>query len=289
MESFLWEWDMKKIGIGFIFIFMFSLLVLKASLLTGHPLALFLLKGQGDTIQAFKISAYLSGEESRVEAIMLSSEQKEQGWKLLDQRNVGDLEAFSKSFGAYSAVIGMPTTVEGWPDYLGNGLKWITDGKGKDVFDDLQWADRVYFAFVLKAPSPVPFSPTEPSSSRAIKNNVITTPPAAVITPTPESHPGVVRVEILNGCGITNAAEWAARRMKGAGISIVDSGNADNFDYAKTIVRTSGEIPTALEEALGRLGLSKDSIQETSAPSPAIDVVVIVGKDFRKLKRHRHE
>ena len=280
---------MRKTGILLSALFAAFLFALATSFLPNHPMNLFLLKERGDAVEAFKISAYLSGQETKMEALALSNEQKKRGRELLAQRSSGDLEVFSKNFGSYSAVIGMPAAEEGWPDYLGNGLKWMKDGMGQTVFDDLQWTDRIYLAFALRPPPPETGSETELSPIQAVANNATTASPAFPITPTPENHSQVVRVEILNGCGITNAAEWAAGRMKGAGISVIDSGNADNFQYPKTIIRTSGETSPALEEALGRLGLSKNSIQETPLSNPNVDVVVIVGKDFRQLKGRRHE
>ncbi len=280
---------MRKTATAFILVFASSLSIFAFSFLASHPVTLFLLKGQGDNIQAFKISAYLNDQYPKVEAIKLSVEQKKEGGKLLDQKNESDLEEFSKGFGSYSAVIGMPGEGEGWPDYLGEGLKWIEGGMAPEVFDNLQWADRVYLAFSLKTPLLQFFPAGELPSNQVVENKVAANSTIVVSTLIPENHIGAVRVEILNGCGITNAAEWAARRMKGAGITIIDSGNADNFNYPKTVVRTSGEIPMALEEALGRLGLSKDSIQENPASSPTVDAVVIVGRDFHKLKGRRYE
>jgi hypothetical protein len=280
---------MKKAAIRATVIFLSLLLLFVSPFLARHPLNLFVLRGQAGGIEAFKITADFNGSEPGVEAIALSAEQKKQGGTLLEQRNPADLEIFSKAFGSYGAVIGMPGTEEGWPDYLGNGVKWIQEGMGQDLFDDLQWTDRVYLAFALKVPPPAPFPAAESASSPALANHPAASAAAEAATPIPDNHAGVVRVEILNGCGITNAADWAARRMKGPGITIVDSGNADNFQYPKTLVRTSGGVPVALEEALGRLGLSQDSIEETSTPNPNADVVVIVGRDFPKLKGRKHE
>ncbi len=280
---------MKKFKTIILLVFGFTLLVFSFTSLKSHPIILFVLKVQGDTVQAYKVNAYLNGVEPTVEAIGLTNEQKKEGGKVLDERNESDLEMFSKNFGSFSAVIGMPTTQEDWPEYLGNGLKWFKDGMAQDVFDNLQWTDRLYLAMYLKCPPLKEFSSTEFTPGQAVESNPTASPSSIALQPTPENPSGIVRVEILNGCGITNAAEWAARRMQGQGITIVDSGNADNFKYPKTIVRISGEMPAALEEALGRLGLSKDSIQNTFASTSKVDAVVIVGKDFHLLKGHRRE
>ncbi len=280
---------MKKAAVRSTVIFLSLLLLFASPFLAGRPLALFVLRGQGNAIEAFKITAGLNGSEPGVEAIALSAEQKKQGGTLLEQRNPADLEIFSKAFGSYGAVIGMPGAEEGWPDYLGNGVKWIQEGMAQDLFDNLQWTDRVYLAFALKVPPSAPFPAAESASGPNLANHPDASAAAEAATPVPDNHTGVVRVEILNGCGITNAADWAARRMKGPGIAIVGSGNAENFQYPKTLIQTSGGVPVALEEALGRLGLSKDAVEEISTPNPNMDVVVIVGKDFPKLRGRKHD
>jgi hypothetical protein len=91
-------------------------------------------------------------------------------------------------------------------------------------------------------------------------------------------------VEILNGCGITGAADWAAKRLQGGAITIVNIENADHFRYSKTIVRSSVGVPAALKEALARLGLPEKAVTASPAPSPGRDVTVIVGKDYLNLK-----
>ncbi len=277
---------MKKTITLMVLLFGLFLALWGSSFLTSHPLVLFLLKGHGDSLAAFKMNAYLSGQASKVEVISLTTEQKKQAEKILEEKKLGDLEAFSKNFGSFSAVIGMPTTQDGWPDYLGQGTQRIKAEMAQDVFDTLQWADRAYLAFAIPAPPLASLPATEAASP--VPGPSVSLSPLATI-PGFEKTTGAVRVEILNGCGITNAASWVAHRMMGQGITLIGSGNADSFKYPKTLVRVSGEMAPVLEEALGRLGLSKDSVQAMPTPLPNADVVVIVGRDFRKLKRHRHD
>ncbi|HVM32404.1 MAG TPA: LytR C-terminal domain-containing protein, partial [bacterium] len=96
------------------------------------------------------------------------------------------------------------------------------------------------------------------------------------------------RVKILNGCGITNAADWAAGRLKGPGVSITAVGNADGFNYPKTLIQSSIGTPVALEEAVERLGLRPDQVESLAAAEDA-DVVVIVGRDYLNLRGKKRE
>jgi hypothetical protein len=110
---------------------------------------------------------------------------------------------------------------------------------------------------------------------------VVSTP---AVVPTPQPFNGEVRLEILNGCGITNAADWVARRVQGSGLTVTGTTNADNFHYSHTVLQTAVGVPVALEEVLDRLGLTKDDVQEVPSLAAPNDAVLIVGKDYRKLR-----
>jgi len=134
---------------------------------------------------------------------------------------------------------------------------------------------------------------SRPSSD--VKGGEVKSPP----TPGLSMPSKVLRVEIQNGCGIKGAADWVARRLKGPGILITETGNADNFHYAKTAVKSSAGLPVALEDAVERLGLSKEAVEEVPSlsglallnpdPSLPVDVIVIIGRDFQKLKERVRE
>ena len=278
------------------FIFFLPLIFVLAATypaLTRHPLCFFVLKGAEGQVEAFKVSAPLNARDVAVEAVTLSPAQKKEGADILAQRDTQRLAALAKESGTYPAVIGVPSPQEGWPGYLGGGLRGFWTDNGSGIFDSLQWTDRLYLSISMKLPPPAPFVP-----GNGIEIVLpVSTPNALSVhtsaTPNPAPTPGVLRVEILNGCGITNAADWAARRIKGPGIFITDTGNADNFRYPKTIVRSCAGTPVALEDAVERLGLPKDSVQEIPSLSSSVDVVVIVGRDYRKLReqfreRNRH-
>lgn len=89
----------------------------------------------------------------------------------------------------------------------------------------------------------------------------------------------VVKVIVYNGAGIPGVAGEAAQQLIRAGFRVVDTKNADNFDYDKTIVvvkqgdRSRGE---AVAESLG----AEDIRMEISDQGVA-DVIVIIGKDYK--------
>jgi len=262
-------------------------------LLSRHPIHLFVLKGGDGTVEAFKLAVPLNAGEVVVESVPLTPAQRKAGGEVLALKDSQRLSVFARDFGIFPAVIGILVTQEGWPGYLGGGFRGLFSENFPECFDNLQWTDRIYLAFYTKTPPPAPYLAGNGSEAGVPAPPPVSSATRAPATPNPVSTPGVVRVEILNGCGITNAADWVARRVKGPGITITDTGNADNFRYPKTIVRSCAGTPVSLEEAVERLGLSKDSVEEIPSLSSSVDVVIIVGRDYRKLReqfreRNRH-
>ncbi|HEY5039373.1 MAG TPA: LytR C-terminal domain-containing protein, partial [bacterium] len=228
----------KKIFILVIFV---GLLAALRFHLRQNPVPLFVLKGIGTNVEAFRLDFSLDRNDFFVRSLGLNLSQKKEGGEILKNRDSQRLTAYSKSYGKFAAVIGEPTEEDGWPDYLGGGIKSIFGNHPSEWFDNLGWGDRFYFALFTHTPLPPPFVPSDiqvedltkiSSSSADARSNPSPTPVAV-------SHPGVLRVEILNGCGITGAADWMARRFQGPGITIISTGNADHFHYLGTVVRSS--------------------------------------------------
>ncbi len=254
-----------------------------------HPLRAFVLRGTGKTVEAYQLDIPLNRAENKVHTIPLNVEQRDQASEILAQMDEKHLVVFSKQFGKWAFAAGMPHSEEGWPWYLGGGIKSFFSDNPETVLDNLTWPDRAFLALWTSNPPPAPYRSSEIQiedlGHASFGAPRLTEIPS--VSPTPVGA-GPVRVEILNGCGITNAADWVARRFKGPGIVITDTGNADRFHYPETIVRTGLGLPVALEEAMGRLGLPKDRLEDATAPNPLVDVVVIVGMDYPKLRERRH-
>src|SRR5579883_1151951 len=169
--------------------------------LTRHPLSFFVLKGEESQVEAFRLSAPLNERDVTVESLSLSPSQKKEGGEILAQKDVQQLAAFSKNFGTYPGVIGVPVTQEGWPGFLGGGLKGIWADNTPGGFDNLQWTDRVYLALFTKVPPPAPFTPERGLEIVLPATTSVVSPVHPSSTPNPATTPGVLRVEILNGCG----------------------------------------------------------------------------------------
>lgn len=89
----------------------------------------------------------------------------------------------------------------------------------------------------------------------------------------------VTRVIVYNGAGKPGIAGEAAQQLIRAGYRVVDTKNADNFNYKKTkIVVKHGSV--ARGESLAKV-LGVGSVASEPSTADVTDVIVIIGKDYR--------
>lgn len=95
----------------------------------------------------------------------------------------------------------------------------------------------------------------------------------------PGDQDSAVRVILYNGSGIPGIAGEAAQVLIRSGFRVVDTKNADNFDYkvSKIVVRVDdASIGDDVKKALG---VGEVSVEPSAAE--VTDVVVIIGKDYK--------
>lgn len=89
----------------------------------------------------------------------------------------------------------------------------------------------------------------------------------------------VPRVIVYNGAGVPGIAGKAAQQLIRAGVRVVDTKNADRFDYRKTrIVVQRGDAKVG-EEVRKVLGVGEVVVQPSD--QDVADVIVVIGKDYR--------
>lgn len=100
----------------------------------------------------------------------------------------------------------------------------------------------------------------------------------------PEQAGGDVRVLVENGVGTPGIEQDAARMLRKEGFIFVNGGNANRFDYEKSVVL----IPDATAEhreqgvAVARaLGLPTNSVRLATTGQQVAEVIVIIGADFK--------
>jgi len=97
-----------------------------------------------------------------------------------------------------------------------------------------------------------------------------------------------ITVEIHNGCGISKLANLYTEFLRGEGFDIIDSKNADNFDYTKTrILHHQGDRARAL--SLGKtMTINESLIIEEKSPYLIHDLTLILGCDYQQLNSYQN-
>lgn len=87
------------------------------------------------------------------------------------------------------------------------------------------------------------------------------------------------RVIVYNGSGVPGIAGIAAQELIRGGLRVVDTKNADRFDYRTTSIIVQNGPVSAGEEVMAVLGVGE--VLEQTADQQIADVIVIIGKDYR--------
>jgi hypothetical protein len=87
------------------------------------------------------------------------------------------------------------------------------------------------------------------------------------------------RVIVFNGAGVPGIAGVAAQQLIRAGVRVVDTKNADRFNYAKTIIVIQ-QGPESTGATIRKV-LGVGEIVKKPADQEVADVLVIIGKDYK--------
>ena len=92
----------------------------------------------------------------------------------------------------------------------------------------------------------------------------------------------VIVVEVRNGCGSRGLGDRVARYLKDEGFDVIFVGNAEDFEFAETmVVDRCGEWAKAREVARALDGVPV--VQQISGGT-FVDATVIVGQDFENFR-----
>jgi len=93
---------------------------------------------------------------------------------------------------------------------------------------------------------------------------------------------GIIRIQVLNGCGIKGLSQIFAEHLRAQGF-YVDIGNAQSRDYPETILLDRKGKKEEAKAIAGILGLDTTSVLlERSSSFVYPDFVLIIGRDYRK-------
>jgi hypothetical protein len=96
-----------------------------------------------------------------------------------------------------------------------------------------------------------------------------------------------IQVEIRNGCGVSNLARMYTDFLRDKGLDVLDSKNADHFNYSETkILHHRGDIKRAMELA-NILMIDKNNIIKDKNKTLFYDLTLIIGEDYITLPSYR--
>lgn len=100
--------------------------------------------------------------------------------------------------------------------------------------------------------------------------------------PDPQSF-GNIHIEILNGCGKDGIANQIGQKLRDFGFDVMTTGNAENFDFAETLVIDRVGKPDYAKQVADIIGTPNQIQQKTPDPFRIEEVTVIIGRDYHKL------
>lgn len=96
--------------------------------------------------------------------------------------------------------------------------------------------------------------------------------------------PKIIQLEVLNGCGITGIAEKFTNYLRKENFDVVQVGNYSSYDINNTLVVDRTGNKTNAAKVAEALGVDSKNIIQQINNDYFLDVSVIIGKDFNRLK-----
>jgi len=263
-----------------IFLTAIVLSIVSFTYLDQRPVRFFVLKVHANRVEAFRIDVYLNRRLSALTALSLNNSQQFKSAQILSAENLYQLQSLASSFGTFDFVIGSGQSDQGIDSFWNN---FLSREPSTGDFDNLNKTDRFYFKFKAERELSAQNSEEAAINSIPVSTTVSIKPTVLVQAKKALSAP-IVRVEILNGCGIKGASEWVASRVVSKTILAKNGGNAANFNYPDSQLLCSTAASPDLIKALTVLGFAQLSQISSKTLSAGYDAVLIVGKDFQTIK-----
>jgi LCP family protein required for cell wall assembly len=124
-----------------------------------------------------------------------------------------------------------------------------------------------------------------PDNIRLLRDQIFTltdavAPSIALDDPAAASAQEGARVAVRNGAGIEGLATSTADYLRGLGVNVVEVGNADRMDYAKTVIIDYTGNPYTSRYLMTLLNLDPSQVLFQTIPDSPVDVAVICGPDL---------
>lgn len=92
-----------------------------------------------------------------------------------------------------------------------------------------------------------------------------------------------VSVRLLNGCGVKGVAGKIREELVKEGIDVVQTANADHFQYEKTVVYLHTDSYSKTVYVSDALGIPNHPVMDDRKPDFKCDMTVVIGHDYNNL------
>lgn len=118
-------------------------------------------------------------------------------------------------------------------------------------------------------------------------SNTIVNKPVEWTTERPEQGDVVgeiIQLDVLNGCGVSGIAQRFTDFLRKRNFDVVQSANYKTFDVEQSLViDRTGDLAAARKVAYA-LGIEEKNIVQQINPDYYLNVSVVIGRDYEKLK-----
>ena len=161
-------------------------------------------------------------------------------------------------------------------DYFKEKLSLSTEDKSIEKSDTLQVAEKVI---------PPDLEAKETENTKAKKQETKAAEKKKLVSNIPAPIQRNIQVEVLNGCGVRGLASSFAKSLRKKGIDVVKTGNYKSSQVKSTqIIDRIGNKEFARQ--IGELlGINSRHIYTQKKTELLIDATIILGKDYKQLKR----
>ncbi len=97
----------------------------------------------------------------------------------------------------------------------------------------------------------------------------------------------IIQMEVLNGCGSSGVADKFTEYLRGNNFDVVQTGNYISFDISNTLVIDRTGNRANAEKVAHFLGIDKSNIIQQKNNDYFLDVSLVIGKDYIKLKPYK--
>ena len=97
-----------------------------------------------------------------------------------------------------------------------------------------------------------------------------------------------IKVQVLNGCGVSGIANEFAELLQRKQYDVVDISNATNWDYEKTvIINRERQDRKNIEKFRELVGVPKELVYLIKNDEVESDITLILGMDYESLKAYK--